>query len=186
MRFGIAEDPRAETLLDELLLLAGGQRRLLVDDPLLAVAVVDRVVDHRGFHVEGQVEQPCAVGASWCRTRTWRRPTARRRSRRQGARRHPFAGGRPARRMDRRGKARRRMPGCPQPVSTGLLARRRCRPAARLPAARPARRRRCGRKPDRQPRRRRVWPGRCRRDRRRPSARSSIPGRGRSGRPVRR
>ena len=43
----IAEDPRAETLLDELLLLAGGQRRFLVDDSLLAVAVADRVVDGR-------------------------------------------------------------------------------------------------------------------------------------------
>ena len=36
---GIGEDPGPEPLLDELLLLAGGQRRLLVDDPLLAVAV---------------------------------------------------------------------------------------------------------------------------------------------------
>ena len=40
--FGIGEDPGAEPLLDELLLLAGGQRRLLVDDALLAVAVHDR------------------------------------------------------------------------------------------------------------------------------------------------
>ena len=60
---GIGEHPGAETLLDEFLLLAGGQRRLLVDDPLLAVAVFDRVVDHRRFHVQGQVEQPGAVGA---------------------------------------------------------------------------------------------------------------------------
>ena len=39
---GIGEDPGLESLLDQLLLLAGGQRRLLVDDPLLAVAVMDR------------------------------------------------------------------------------------------------------------------------------------------------
>ena len=63
MRSGSAEHPGAEPLLDQLLLLAGGQRRLLVDHALLAVAVVDRVVDHRRFHVEGQVEQPGAVGA---------------------------------------------------------------------------------------------------------------------------
>ena len=44
---GIGEDPGAEPLLDELLLLAGGQRRFLVDDALLAVAVMDRVVDRR-------------------------------------------------------------------------------------------------------------------------------------------
>ena len=45
--FGIGEHPGAETFLDELLLLAGGQRRFLVDDALLAVAVLDRVVDGR-------------------------------------------------------------------------------------------------------------------------------------------
>ena len=44
---GVGEDPGAEPLLDLLLLLAGGQRRLLVDDPLLAVAAIDRVVDDR-------------------------------------------------------------------------------------------------------------------------------------------
>ena len=36
---GIGEHPGAEPLLDELLLFAGGQRRFLVDDALLAVAV---------------------------------------------------------------------------------------------------------------------------------------------------
>ena len=45
------------------MLLAGGQRRLLVDHALLAVAVLDRVVDHRRFHVQGQFEEPGAVGA---------------------------------------------------------------------------------------------------------------------------
>ena len=59
---GVGEDPRPEPLLDELLLLAGGERRLLVDDPLLAVAVVHGVVDDRRLHVEGQLEQPGAVG----------------------------------------------------------------------------------------------------------------------------
>ena len=45
--FGIGEHPGAEPLLDELLLLAGGHRRFLVDHALLAVAVLDRVVDGR-------------------------------------------------------------------------------------------------------------------------------------------
>ena len=59
---GIGEDPGFEPLLDLLLLLAGGQRRLLVDDPLLAVAVMDGVVDDRSLQVEGQLQQPDAVG----------------------------------------------------------------------------------------------------------------------------
>ena len=60
---GFGEHPGAEPFLDELLFLAGGHRRFLVDDPLLAVAMVDRVVDRRGFHVEGEFQEPCAVGA---------------------------------------------------------------------------------------------------------------------------
>ncbi len=59
---GLGEHPGFELLLDQLLLLAGGQRLLLVDHPLLAVDALDRVVDHRRFHVEGQLEQPGAVG----------------------------------------------------------------------------------------------------------------------------
>ena len=37
-------------------------RRFLVDHALLAVAVLDRVVDRRRLHVEGQFQQPGAVG----------------------------------------------------------------------------------------------------------------------------
>ena len=60
--FGVGEHPGAELLLDLLLLLAGGQRRLLVDDALCRGSPRDRVVDHRRLHVEGQFEQPGAVG----------------------------------------------------------------------------------------------------------------------------
>ena len=58
----IGENPGAEALLDEFLFLAGGQRRFRVDHALLAVTVLDRVIDHRRFHVQGQVEEPGAVG----------------------------------------------------------------------------------------------------------------------------
>src|SRR5207245_10997890 len=61
---GIAKDPRPEPLFDELLLLAGGEGRLLVDDAYLLIPVTDRVVDHRGLHVEGELQEPRAVGAS--------------------------------------------------------------------------------------------------------------------------
>jgi len=44
---GIAEYPGFELLLDQFLLLAGGQCFLLVDDALLAAAVKNRVVDDR-------------------------------------------------------------------------------------------------------------------------------------------
>ena len=56
---------------------------------------MDRVVDGRRLHVEGQFEQPGAVGPRACRIRTWRRPTARRRSRPRRSRRHLSSGGRP-------------------------------------------------------------------------------------------
>ena len=62
MRSGIAEHPGAELFLDELLLFAGGQRRFLVDHALLAVAVIDRVVDRRRLHVQRQFQKPGAVG----------------------------------------------------------------------------------------------------------------------------
>jgi hypothetical protein len=60
---GIGKHPRAESLLNELVFLAGGHRCLLVDDALFAIAVVDDVVDHRRLHVECQLEEVGAVGA---------------------------------------------------------------------------------------------------------------------------
>ena len=43
----LSEHPGAEAFLDELLLFSRGHRVFLVDDALLAVAVLDRVVDGR-------------------------------------------------------------------------------------------------------------------------------------------
>src|SRR5262249_40691524 len=60
---GIGEEPGAESVLYLPLLLAGGKGRLLVDDSLLAVAVVDGVVDDRRFHVESELQEPGPVGA---------------------------------------------------------------------------------------------------------------------------
>jgi len=58
---GVGEHPAAELLLDQLLLLAGGQAGVRVHHPLVGVVRV-RVVDDRGLHVEGEFEQPVAVG----------------------------------------------------------------------------------------------------------------------------
>src|SRR5271166_2728930 len=60
---GVGESPGFEPLLDERLLLPGGQRRLLVDDALLAVYALDRVVDGGGFQVQRLFQQGGAVDA---------------------------------------------------------------------------------------------------------------------------
>ncbi len=59
----IAEDPRAEFFLDELLLLPSRQCFLLVEDSLFMTVHDDRVVDGRGLHVEGQFQQMRSVGS---------------------------------------------------------------------------------------------------------------------------
>ena len=140
---GIGEHPRAEAFLDEFLFFAGGERRFLVDDALLAVAIHHRVVNRRRLHVQRQFEEPGAVGT--------RRPEFRRGS---------HGGGRGVAGVeapdgvflqvadghgwkDRHGIARRRTPGCRFRVSTGLRDWRRCRPAARPRAGLNAKPRHC-------------------------------------------
>jgi hypothetical protein len=66
---GVGEDPRAKALLDLRLLVAGCACGLLVYDPLLAVSVLDGVVDDGGFEVERKLEEPEAVRASRRTTR---------------------------------------------------------------------------------------------------------------------
>ena len=60
---GVGEHPGAKALLDLLLLVAGGERCLLVHDPLLAVAVVDGVVDDGRLQVQRLLKEPDAVGS---------------------------------------------------------------------------------------------------------------------------
>ncbi len=59
---GLGENPRAEVFFDELLFFAGGQRLVLVDHALLAVAVAEGVVNRRRLHVQRQFLQPAPVG----------------------------------------------------------------------------------------------------------------------------
>ena len=92
---GIGEHPGAEPLLDQLLLLAGGERRLLVDDALLAVAVVDRCRRSPASSCSAPARAARCRWPAPCRIRRWRRPTARRRSRRRGSRPRLSSGGRP-------------------------------------------------------------------------------------------
>ena len=113
-------------------------RRFLVDDALLAVAVSDRVVDHRRLHVEGQLQQPGAVGP---RRAEFGRGGDRRLGGVAGVEAPDgifFQVGDGDRRSARRGTGRPRMPGCRFPVSTVHRDWRRCRRAARPRAARPA------------------------------------------------
>ena len=60
---GVGKHPCTEAFLDELLFFAGGKCFFLVDHAFLAIAVVDGVINGRCLHVEGQFQQPCAVGA---------------------------------------------------------------------------------------------------------------------------
>ena len=60
---GLGKHPGAKALLDLFLLVAGGERGLVVHDPLLAVAVVDGVIDDGSLEVQRLLEEPDTIGS---------------------------------------------------------------------------------------------------------------------------
>ena len=173
---GVGEDPGPELLLDELLLLPGGERRLLVDDALVAVAGLDRGRRSPAFSCSGPARAARCRWPAPCRSRRSRPPTARRCSRPRRSRPRLSSGGRCGWPRAGRRTGRRRTPGCRAAGIHGAPRLASMSPGSTSSGWTAAGPRRCGHSPARPSRPRRAWPGRCPRDRRRPSARSCVSG----------